>query len=286
MSHALAQTLPSPAADLGGYLRAVKQFPMLTADRERQLAEDFRATDNLDAAWQLVTSHLRYVVKLARGFRGYGLPEEDLIQEGNVGLMKAVKRFDPAVGVRLGAFAVHWIRAEIHEFVLRNWSIVKVATTKAQRKLFFKLRSSKKALGQLSVEEAHRIADDLDVKVSEVMEMDVRLSRTDAVIHPVEGDRSFAPINWIAQPSSDPETEVGNAEYLAMAQSDLRRGMAKLDDRSREIISRRWLQEPKTPLRELAKKYGLSIERIRQIEANAMLTLREAVVLHAGALHD
>ena len=270
--HTLAHRLPTPAADLQGYLRAVQAFPLLTADEERDLAERFRRDGDLEAAWQLVTSHLRYVAKVARGYRGYGLPQEDLIQEGNIGLMKAVKRFDPAIGVRLVSFAMHWIRAEIHEFVLRNWRIVKVATTKAQRKLFFNLRSAKRNPGALSREEAAGIANDLAVRPEDVIEMERRLEAHDAAF-----DGHSAPAAFIADSSPDPSESIAEAEWRESATGRLQSALERLDERARDIVKRRWLTEPKAKLRELAEEYGVSAERIRQIEAQALLDLKDAI---------
>ncbi len=284
MTHALSLSLPSPAADLGGYFHAIQQFPMLSEADEQRLATELRAEKNLEAAWQLVTSHLRFVAKLARGYRGYGLPEEDLIQEGNVGLMKAVKRFDPEFGVRLAAFAVHWIRAEIHEFVLRNWRIVKVATTKAQRKLFFNLRSAKKALAGLSLDEAQSIADDLNVKVGDVLEMESRLETTDSPYETTDAEEGWVPAHYLSESTPGPEASVLEAEYASRAREEISSALERLDERAREIVTRRWLIEPKAPLRELAEQFGVSMERIRQIEADAMATLREAVALRVGTL--
>ena len=276
--HTLAHGLPTPAADLQGYLRAVQAFPLLTADEERDLAERFRRDGDLEAAWQLVTSHLRYVAKVARGYRGYGLPQEDLIQEGNVGLMKAVKRFDPAVGVRLVSFAMHWIRAEIHEFVLRNWRIVKVATTKAQRKLFFNLRSAKRTPGALSREEAAGIANDLAVRPEDVIEMERRLEAHDAAFDGLAGDDGHsAPAAFIADSSPDPSESIAEAEWRESATGRLQSALERLDERARDIVKRRWLMEPKAKLRELAEEYGVSAERIRQIEAQALLELKDAI---------
>lgn len=284
MEQTLTVSLPAPTADLQGYLRSIQQFPLLSADEERSLAETYQKTESIDAAWRLVTSHLRYVAKLARGFRGYGLPEEDVIQEGNVGLMKAVKRFDPAHGVRLASFAVHWIRAEIHEYVLKNWRMVKVATTKAQRKLFFNLRGAKSALGHISLDEAKAVAEDLDVKVSEVMEMDKRLSGNDMSFDPLDGNDSFGPADWLEGETVSPEEAVTEAEYQDAAQGQMLEALSRLDSRSQDIVRRRWLSEPKAPLRELADEYGVSMERIRQIEAQAMIEMRDAVESQAGAL--
>ena len=279
----LAHRLPTPAANLQGYLRAVQAFPFLTADEERELATRFRREDDLEAAWRLVTSHLRYVAKVARGYRGYGLPQEDLIQEGNIGLMKAVKRFDPDVGVRLVSFAMHWIRAEIHEFVLRNWRIVKVATTKAQRKLFFNLRGAKQRLGALSRDEIDVIASDLAVRPEDVVEMERRLEAHDAAFDGlVDDDCHAAPATWIADSALDPSETVEAAQWSEFATRQMRAAMDKLDARARDIVERRWLAEPKAKLRELAEEYGVSAERVRQIEAQALRELKDAVAGGAG----
>ena len=277
----LAHRLPAPAADLQGYLRSVQAFPFLSADEERDLAIRFRRDDDLEAAWRLVTSHLRYVAKVVRGYRGYGLPQEDLIQEGNIGLMKAVKRFDPDVGVRLVSFAMHWIRAEIHEFVLRNWRIVKVATTKAQRKLFFNLRGAKQRLGTLSRDEIEEIASDLAVRPEDVVEMECRLEAHDAAFDGfVDDEHSTAPATFIADPALDPSETVEAEQWSESASAQLRAGLEKLDDRTRDIVTRRWLVEPRAKLRELAEEYGVSAERVRQIEAQALRELKGAL---AGA---
>ena len=284
MTTTLAPRLPTPAADLQGYLRAVHAFPFLTAEEERDLAFRFRQDNDLDAAWRLVTSHLRYVAKVARGFRGYGLPQEDLIQEGNIGLMKAVKRYDPTVGVRLVSFAMHWIRAEIHEFVLRNWRIVKVATTKAQRKLFFNLRSARRRLGALSREEADEIASDLAVRPEDVIEMERRLEARDAAFDGVAGDDDRpAPAAFIADAASDPAETVEHDEWSESASRQLRHALENLDERSRDIVTRRWLAEPRAKLRELAEEYGVSAERVRQIEARALRELKGSLGSVAAA---
>ena len=277
----LAHRLPAPAADLRGYLRAVQAFPFLSVDEERDLATRFRRDDDLDAAWRLVTSHLRYVAKVARGYRGYGLPQEDLIQEGNIGLMKAVKRFDPDVGVRLVSFAMHWIRAEIHEFVLRNWRIVKVATTKAQRKLFFNLRGAKQRLGALSRQEIDEIASDLAVRPEDVIEMERRLEARDVAFDGLVDDEDRpAPAAFIADSALDPSEAVEREEWSEAAASQLHRALEYLDERTRDIVTRRWLTEPKAKLRELAEEYGVSAERVRQIEAQALRELKGVI---AGA---
>ena len=280
MTTTLAKRLPMPGADLQGYLQAVNSFPLLTAEEERALAERYRRDQDLEAAWQLVTSHLRYVVKITRGYLGYGLPHEDLIQEGNIGLMKAAKRFDPEVGVRFVSFAVHWIRAEIHEFVLRNWRIVKVATTKAQRKLFFNLRSRKKRLGWLSQQEVEEIAGDLGVRPDEVLEMERRLASRDAAFDGAEddsGEASPSPGLFIEDRRYEPGALVEEAEWSAYASGHMAAALEDIDERSRDIITRRWLQEPKAKLRELADDYGISAERVRQIEAGALASLRQAI---------
>ena len=278
MTTTLAHRLPTPTADLQGYLRAVHAFPYLSADEERDLATRFRRDDDLDAAWRLVTSHLRYVAKVARAYRGYGLPQEDLIQEGNIGLMKAVKRFDPGVGVRLVSFAMHWIRAEIHEFVLRNWRIVKVATTKAQRKLFFNLRGAKQRPGALSRAEIDTIAGDLAVRPEDVVEMERRLEAHDAAFDGLaDDDDHVAPAAFIADPASGPAETVEAEQWSEHATDLLQEALAALDERTRDIVTRRWLTEPKAKLRELAEEYGVSAERVRQIEAQALRELRDAL---------
>jgi len=282
MTQALDVSLALPGQNLQAYKQSVQRFPMLAADEERRLAERLRDENDVDAAWQLVTSHLRFVVKIARGYSGYGLNEGDLIQEGNVGLMKAVKRFDPTVGVRLVSFAVHWIRAEMHEYVLKNWRIVKVATTKAQRKLFFNLRSSKKRLGWLNTAEADDIANDLGVSREDVYEMERRLAAHDeAYDQPLDDDadsvRRFAPQAYLEDRRFDPADIVETQEWEAESQSRVLSGLADLDERSRDIIERRWMTEEKATLHELADEYDVSAERIRQIEVAAMKKLRRVL---------
>ncbi len=287
MTSTLATRLPTPAADLQGYLKAVHAFPMLAPGEEHELAVRYRTGNDLSAAWRLVTSHLRFVVKIARGYRGYNLPEEDLIQEGNIGLMKAVKRFDPEVGVRLSSFALSWIKAEIHEYVLRNWRIVKVATTKAQRKLFFRLRGAKRRLGWLGADEVDRIAEDLEVRASDVMEMEQRLHAHDAPFDGTPGndeDERPAPAALLEDRRSDPGEAVAEAQWWDIAGERMKGALAALDDRSRDIVTRRWLSEPKAKLRELAEDYSVSAERIRQIERDAFARLRTA--LEADRLVD
>ena len=267
-----------PGANLGAYVQAVSSIPVLSAERERELAEDLFYNENLEAARQLVMSHLRFVVHIAKGYKGYGLAEADLIQEGNVGLMKAVKRFDPERGVRLVSFAVHWIKAEIHEFVLRNWRIVKVATTKAQRKLFFNLRSHKQRLGWLSQAEAEAVAEDLGVAVSEVQRMEGRLSAHDlAYDNPLDSDDDEAwqaPANYLEDGRQDPARLIEDANWQQSSEAQLRTALKDLDERSQDILAQRWLMDEKATLHELADKYGVSAERIRQLEQNAMKKLR------------
>ena len=264
----------TPGRDLDGYLNAIGGIAVLSVEEEKELAERFYYQEDLDAARQLVVSHLRFVVHIAKSYSGYGLNQSDLIQEGNVGLMKAVKRFNPEVGVRLVSFAVHWIKAEIHEFILRNWRIVKVATTKAQRKLFFNLRSAKKRLGWLNQSEAEQIAEDLGVSVKEVQQMEGRLTAHDSAFDsPVADDEDTAfsaPANYLEDHSYDPALQVENADYEQDSTSQLQEAIAQLDDRSKDILMRRWLMEEKATLHELADKYGVSAERIRQLEKNAM----------------
>jgi RNA polymerase sigma-32 factor len=270
-----------PGANLTAYIQAVGAIPVLTAERERSLAEDLYYNENLDAARQLVMSHLRFVVHIARSYSGYGLAEADLIQEGNVGLMKAVKRFDPEKGVRLVSFAVHWIKAEMHEFILRNWRIVKVATTKAQRKLFFNLRGKKKNLGWLSQAEAEAVAEDLGVKVGDVQKMEGRLSAYDLTYdQPLDSDDDDAwqaPANYLEDHSQDPAQLIENADWQESNKSQLHVALGDLDERSRDILAQRWLTEDKATLHELADQYSVSAERIRQLEQNAMKKLRTAI---------
>ncbi len=267
-----------PGANLAAYTQTVSAIPLLTAEEELALAEELYYHDNLDSARQLVMSHLRFVVHIAKSYSGYGLAEADLIQEGNVGLMKAVKRFNPEKGVRLVSFAVHWIKAEIHEFVLRNWRIVKVATTKAQRKLFFNLRSSKQRLAWLSQDEAQRIADDLGVELRDVQQMENRLSSTDAAFdgYGDDSDESdfVAPANYLEDNSHNPAMLLENADWEANTMQNLHMALESLDERSRDIIAKRWLSEDKSTLHDLAAEYGVSAERIRQLENNAMKKVR------------
>jgi len=270
-----------PGANLPAYVQAVSTIPILSAERERELGEDLYFNDNLEAARELVMSHLRFVVYIARSYSGYGLAEADLIQEGNVGLMKAVKRFNPEKGVRLVSFAVHWIKAEMHEYILRNWRIVKVATTKAQRKLFFNLRSAKKNLAWLSAEEAQAVADDLGVDVREVQRMEGRLSSRDlAYDAPRETDDDDAwqaPQHYLEDHSADPALAVESSDWQQNSEAQLHQALAGLDERSRDILAQRWLAEDKATLHELAAQYGISAERIRQLEQNAMKKLRTAI---------
>lgn len=269
--------LAGPVGSLDAYIQAVNSVAVLTPEEEQSLARRFRDDGDLDAARQLVLSQLRFVVHIARGYCGYGLPLGDLIQEGNVGLMKAVKRFDPEVGVRLVSFAVHWIRAEIHEFVLKNWRLVKVATTKAQRKLFFNLRKSKKYLGWLSQEETEAIANDLGVSPRDVTEMEKRLSGHDVGFDPTPADddeRAFAPAHYLASGEADPADIVEDTDWDAQASEQLHQALTKLDERSRTILQLRWLADEKSTLQDLADQYGVSAERIRQIEQQAIKKLR------------
>jgi RNA polymerase sigma-32 factor len=271
--------LSARLGSLDSYIHAANSIPMLTAEEEHALAVKLRETNDLDAARRLVLAHLRFVVHVARGYAGYGLQLGDLIQEGNVGLMKAVKRFDPDVGVRLVSFAVHWIRAEIHEFVLRNWRLVKVATTKAQRKLFFNLRKAKKHLGWLSRDETEAIAKDLGVSAREVNEMERRLSSYDLSFDPdPTDDDDFAPAAYLPSPGSDPAKAVEREDWDLDAHDRLGAALAKLDARSRDILARRWLAEQKSTLHELAAEYDVSAERIRQIETSAIAKLRAQMV--------
>jgi RNA polymerase sigma-32 factor len=278
------ELIPGTLGNLDAYISAVNRVPLLTADEEGQFARDYRDRNDLVAAQRLVVSHLRLVVAVARSYLGYGLPHADLIQEGNVGLMKAVKRFDPGVGVRLVSFAVHWIRAEIHEYVLRNWRLVKVATTKSQRKLFFNLRRMKKNLTWLTEAETQAVAKDLGVDVSDVREMEQRLSARDMSFDPTpdadEEDSAYSPAMYLPASNADPAIEVENEEWEEDSADRLSLAMEKLDERSRSILKRRWMTDDKATLHELADEYGISAERVRQVESNAISKLK---LLMAGA---
>ena len=287
MTNAIAKfnrdlVLAGPVGSLDAYIQAVGTIPVLSKEDEQALATRFREKEDLDAARDLVMAHLRFVVHIAKSYTGYGLPLNDLIQEGNVGLMKAVKRFDPSYDVRLVSFAVHWIRAEIHEFVLKNWRIVKVATTKAQRKLFFNLRRAKKSLAWLSADETAAVANDLGVSEKEVTEMEKRLHSRDAIFDPTpdaDDDRNFTPAAYLPSPDADPATLVETADWNTDASDRMKSALKILDDRSRRILEQRWLSEEKMTLHELAVEYGISAERIRQLETNAIKKLRNAMVV-------
>jgi len=277
MTYALNLPVPVAVGNLDAYIQAANRFPMLTEEQEAELARRFKQDGDIEAARGLVLSHLRLVVSVARGYLGYGLPHADLIQEGNVGLMKAVKRYDPDRGVRLVSFAIHWIKAEIHEYILRNWRLVKIATTKAQRKLFFNLRSLKQGLNTMSGEEVGAVARQLGVKPEEVREMETRLSGRDIAMEggADEDDESFAPIAYLADPAEEPSDALANREMERLQDEGLKQALAQLDERSRRIIERRWLAEGEAAtLHELAGEYGVSAERIRQIEAKAMQKMK------------
>ncbi len=278
MSNALALPINLSVGTFDAYLNLVRQMPRLTSEQERDLTLRFRDQGDLEAARELVMTNLRFVVHVARGYSGYGLSMPDIIQEGNIGLMKAVKRFDPDIGVRLVSFAVHWIKAEIHEYVIKNWGIVKIATTKAQRKLFFNLRKSKQDLGWLSNTEAMAIAEDLNVDLSDVYEMEKRLGSHDIsfdmpVDESVEEGGAY-PANYLHQYEADPSVILENADWEGHGQDLLSVAMAELDERSFDILSSRWLAEKKATLHELAERYNVSAERIRQLEQNAMKKIR------------
>ena len=275
-------SLSAPGVNLGAYISTVNQIPILTAEQEKELAERYYYEQDLDAAKMLVMSHLRFVVHIARSYAGYGLPQGDLIQEGNLGLMKAVKRFDPNMGVRLVSFAVHWIKAEIHEYVIRNWRIVKIATTKAQRKLFFNLRSLKKSSKKLTLDEAKSIANDLNVTPEQVLEMEGRLTAYDAAFEAQgddddEGSTHVAPALYLEDNRYDPARLAEEEDYEEQSSSALHSAMDQLDDRSRNILQRRWLDDEKSTLHELAAEYNVSAERIRQLEKNAMDKIKVAM---------
>ena len=272
----------APQGNLEAYIHHVKQIPILTAEEEKALAIRLQQNNDLDAARQLVLSQLRFVVHVARSYAGYGLPQADLIQEGNIGLMKAVKRFDPSKEVRLVSFAVHWIKAEIHEFILRNWKIVKVATTKAQRKLFFNLRKSKKRLGWFNNDEVEAVAKDLGVEPKVVREMEARLSNVDTAFSATseqdEDSDHLAPENYLQDESTDPALMLEHSDWSSKSAHNLTDALSGLDERSQDILKKRWLSEDKTTLQDLAKQYDVSAERIRQLEKNAMKKLKTYLV--------
>ena len=282
MSKALDLQFNIPVSSIEAYSQAVNRIPVLSAEDEHELAKRFHEKEDLEAARKLILSHLRFVAHIARGYSGYGLPHADLIQEGNIGLMKAVRRFDPDMNVRLVSFAVHWIRAEIHEFILRNWRIVKVATTKAQRKLFFNLRSSKKRLGWFSHEEVDAVARDLGVTRADVLEMESRLSGRDMAFDgaPDSGDDDdfeVTPASYLQDVRFEPASQVEDEDWEEHSNNQLHLALGDLDDRSRDIVASRWLNEDKVTLQELADKYQVSAERIRQLEKNAMKKLRNVL---------
>jgi len=281
-----ALPIPTATGSLEGYIQTVKSFPILSQQEETDFARRFRQDGDLDAARQLIVSHLRVVVAIARGYMGYGLPQADLIQEGNVGLMKAVKRFDPERGVRLVSFAVHWIRAEMHEFILRNWRIVKIATTKAQRKLFFNLRSMKPGLNTLGGEEVKAIARQLGVNPEEVIEMETRLGGKDIALEPLGGeedDEGYAPIAYLTDSDAEPGRILEHEQTARLKGEGLQQALASLDARSRRIIESRWLREAdQATLHDLAAEFGVSAERIRQIEHKAMQKMRGVIGVTAA----
>ncbi len=286
-AQALPMTLPMPmaAGSLETYIQTVNRFPLLTAEQELDYARRYQREGDLEAARQLVLSHLRLVVAVARGYLGYGLPHADLIQEGNIGLMKAVKRFDPARGVRLVSFAIHWVKAEIHEYILRNWRLVRVATTKAQRKLFFNLRSMKKGFAPLNPAEVKHIAAELKVKPEEVVEMETRLAgREMAFEAPDDDEEVYAPAQYLADPDAEPSRLLEAEEEERVQSEGVSRALAALDPRSRRIVEARWLKEKDTAtLHDLAAEFGVSAERIRQIEAKAMQKMKQVLALPAPA---
>lgn len=280
MSKSLQLQFAVPSNSLESYLQAARNIPILTAEEERELAVQLQEHGDLEAAQKLVLSHLRFVAHVARSYSGYGLALADLVQEGNIGLMKAVKRFDPTVGVRLISFAVYWIRAEIHEFILRNWRIVKVATTKAQRKLFFNLRSKKKKLGWFNNDEVNAVAEDLGVKRTDVLEMEKRLSGLDIGFDgPDDNDENIAPApaNYLEDTSLEPARLIEQSNWSENQETRLYSALKDLDDRSRDILQQRWLTDNKSTLHQLADQYGVSAERIRQLENNAIKKLRNVI---------
>lgn len=277
MSNAINSMSLVPQGSIGAYVQSVNQFSMLSAEEEKELAERLFNHGDLDAAKKLVMSHLRFVAYIAKSYAGYGLPQADLIQEGNVGLMKAVKRFDPSVGVRLVSFAVHWIKAEIHEYVIRNWRVVKIATTKAQRKLFFNLRKAKKRLGWFSQDEVQTVAENLNVSTQDVLEMESRLNGQDQSFDlscDDDDDSCFAPVQYLEDKSADVALSVETENSQLHLKNKLHSALSELDQRSQDIVSSRWLSEPKATLQDLASRYHVSAERIRQLEANAIAKLK------------
>ena len=276
------QTLPVPVGNLESYIHAIPAIPVLNAEEERDLAHRLREENDLESAKQLILHNLRFVLKVARGYNGYGLPLSDLVQEGNVGLMKAVKRFDPTMNVRLISFAVHWIRAEIHEYILRNWKIVKVATTKAQRKLFFNLRSSKTRLGWLSNDQAQEVADDLGVSKADVLEMEKRLGAHDVSFDlstdSDDDEQAYSPSQYLATEVADPADTLEAEQWEEYTRDRFQGALAQLDERSQDILASRWLVEKKATLQDLATKYSVSAERIRQLENAAVKKLKLAVM--------
>ncbi|OOF71394.1 RNA polymerase sigma factor RpoH [Rodentibacter caecimuris] len=275
-----AQMMLIPQGSIEGYIRAASEYPMLTAAEEKELAERLYYKEDLEAAKKLILSHLRFVIHVARGYSGYGLPQADLIQEGNIGLMKAVKRFNPEVGVRLVSFAVHWIKAEIHEYVLKNWRIVKVATTKAQRKLFFNLRKTKQRLGWFNENEVDMVAKELGVSKEDVIEMESRMTGSDLgfdLSTDEDGEDTYAPALYLEDKGSNFAAELENENFESQATDQISAAMEKLDERSQDIIKARWLDDEKATLQDLAAKYNVSAERIRQLEANALKKLKSAV---------
>jgi RNA polymerase sigma-32 factor len=282
MNTTLMPVMPlTPGANINAYIQAVQAYPVLTPEREKYLAEELFYRENLNAARELVLAHLRFVVHIARSYSGYGLPLADLVQEGNIGLMKAVRRFDPAKGVRLVSFAVHWIKAEMHEYILRNWRIVKIATTKAQRKLFFNLRSAKKSLGWLSNQEAEMMARDLGVGVAEVRRMEGRLSSADIAFDAADDDDDAAPpapVHYLEDRRYDPARELEETDWALDSQERLEGALSALDERSRAIVQRRWLDDDKATLHDLADRFGISAERVRQLEQSALKKLQQSML--------
>ena len=283
----MTMSLPviSNVSSLESYIQTVNSVPMLSAEEELDLANRYHQDDDLEAARRLVLSHLRVVVSVARGYAGYGLPQADLIQEGNIGLMKAVKRFEPGRGVRLFSFAIHWIKAEIHEYILKNWRLVKIATTKAQRKLFFNLRSLKQGFASLTPSEAQKIADDLGVKREEVFEMETRLTGQDIpLLAQDDEDDSYAPIDWLADDELEPTRQIERRAHDLLSGPGLEHALSMLDERSRRIVETRWLQDDGgLTLHELADEYGVSAERIRQIEVKALQKMKTALLSYSPA---